>query len=334
MQVAAFTTGAQQVPVIAQALEGTFETRDPVDGAWKPVTEPANLQAGQEIRTGGIGQAALWLGEWGWVLLHPETQLAVEPLTVGTRSGLTCNLRQGDLDLEFFDVPDSIAFAVQYLDATLSPQSSRGAATFTTGDRAAEIRIMDGDFDVKQGELAEIQVFGAVENSGEGGIGLRQAANSTLTLRVNQEDRTIRVQSEKPLPAIQTRLGSRDNALRITNNADPFVLNSQGNTAIMDQAKQATFLLPSDQDILLTTEGRTDFHLSFRKAAFFAVAEQGPLLVNGQPLAPGDCSYLVIPDPPRTEFFRQRREKPIVPQAPAVPLPEAPEIPVGSPVLP
>ena len=56
--------------------------------------------------------------------------------------------------------------------------------------------------------------------------------------------------------------------------------------------------------------------------------------VNGQEISPGDCGYFLVNDPMGLEFSQERRENPVVPPAPDIPLPESPDRPVGSPILP
>jgi hypothetical protein len=114
-------------------------------------------------------------------------------------------------------------------------------------------------------------------------------------------------------------------------------VNFLGNTATLDADDMATFLIPSDQELLLTTSGTSHFQLWFRQSSFFTIADQGTIEVNGQEIYPGDCGYFLIKEPGETALFEERGETPIVPpapQAPDVPPPASPNRPIGSPILP
>lgn len=328
---------SQEIPMSVQALEGTVEVWQTGNPNWAALEDNIIVHTGDQVRTADGGQAALWLAEWGGILLKSETHITLTSLSPPNVDGIACAIHQGEIDIELRDMPEDIALEIRHSIGILSSRSAGGFATFKLSGPMPEIIVQEGEFLIQQVENADLMIFGFVDNAKEGIAFVQQSQDSSLLLSVEREEQSIRLQSAFPLPALRAMIGLTGDILTVHNIGETLSVNFQGNTATLDADDMATFLIPSDQELLLTTPGTSHFQLWFRRSSFFTIADQGTIKVNGQEIYPGDCGYFLIKEPEETVFFEERGETPIVPpapQAPDVPPPASPNRPIGSPILP
>lgn len=326
---------SQELPMRVQALEGTIEARQATNPVWTALGEQLEVAADDQVRTGDDGQAAVWLAEWGGILLKPNTHVTLNALPSVTTNGIVCMIHQGEIDIEVRDMPHNADLEVRHSIVSLSPRSLQGFATLKILDTLPEVIVQEGDFAIQQTEHADLRISGFFDMANEGLSFVQQAPESSLLLSVDREKRSIRVQSPHPLPTLRAMVGLNDDVLQVQILEGSVELNFQDNTVILDEDDIATFLIASDRELLLTPSENSDFQLWFRQLSFFAMTDQGTIIVNDQELSPGDGGYFVSKDPPQVSFFEERRETPIPPPPPLdIPPPASPNQPVGSPILP
>jgi hypothetical protein len=326
---------SQEFPMSVQALEGTIEVRQAGNSAWTVLGEQMTVTSDDQIRTDDAGQAAVWLAEWGGILLKPNTHVTLTALPSATIKGIACVVHQGEIDIEVRDMPSNANLEVRHPIVTLFPQSSQGFATLKILNTLPEVIVQEGDFVIQQTENADLKISGFFDITNEGVSFVQQSQGSSLLLRVERKERGIRMQSPHPLPTFRALTGLNDDVLQVHILEGSVELNFQGDTVILDKNDRATFLISSDQELLLTPGKNSHFQLWFRQFSFFTIADQGTIIVNGQEISPEDGGYFVIKEPPEISFFEERRETQVVPPPPLdIPPPASPNRPIGSPILP
>jgi hypothetical protein len=326
---------SQEFPMRVQALEGMIEVRQIANPVWTGLGEQMTVTFGDQIRTGDAGQAAVWLAEWGGLLLKPDTHVTLTALPSEAGNGIACAVHQGAIDIEVRDMPNNADLEVRHSIVTLSPQSSQGFATLKILDTMPEAIVQEGDFTIHQIVSDDLRISGFFDMANEGISFVQQAGDSSLLLSIDREKRSVRVQNPHPLPTLRALTGLNDDVLQVQILEGSVELIFQGDTVILDTNDIATFLISSDQELLLTPGENSHFQLWFRQFSFFAIADQGTIIVNGQEISPEDGGYFVIKEPPEISFFEERRENPVVPPPPLdIPPPASPDRPIGSPILP
>ncbi len=301
-----------EAAVTVQALSGTVEVLLEGETVWESLPEKLELQKGDQIRTGERTYAIVLCDESSIIRLEENTQLILSKLESSegqkTRTSQFTMLK-GDVSLEVIalNVTRDI-FEIETDTLVARAKSSSGFVTLSKKTSQTDVIVKQGRFEVQQTHENTTHILGFIDIQ-EGIMLPLNAAGSKISLEIENFKHKTRLESNIPLSKIQPLTGDDMGVLKISNfSKTPLLVHIQENTMTLEEEEQTTFVLPTDQKIFLESTGKAGIILEFIRREMPSEERR---------------EERIIPPPPEDS----------TPKENYYPL-EAPEQPIGSPILP
>ena len=289
------TTGVAEADLTAQSSSGTVEVLLAGEQTWQALTATMKLNVGDQVRTGPNSAVDLWFEDGSVLNLAEGTQLAVTELNISTAQKsrvarfklwwgvVTVKITKLAFTENVCEIEtDSVVAGVAFAEMTVNhPQNSPQSEIIASQGQVTVRRLVADD--------RVVNLIGYLTEQEGVQLLLPPTAGSEVFLSVQKILGTIEVQSSAPLSGVRPLFDGLSSFVKIDNDGQsPISAQVEDSTSVLGAQGSATIGIPSDQEMLIATQGETNLVFSIKRRTAAILCEGVYVFLNGGELSFND----------------------------------------------